>query len=113
MSLEKLQDGQIIHFEHQISHVVFSHCKYSLKAGRGADVSYDFTALEKHILDRFVRGKPFITCNVPLMSYRSDVLQAQTFNKIRKSIQQVRNCVRNYNNYVDIILLTDTHTTKR
>ena len=89
VSLEKLQDGQIIDFEHQISHVVFSHCKYSLKAGRGADVSYDFTALEKHILDRFVRGKPFMTCNVPLMSYRSDVLQAQTFNKIRKSIQQV------------------------
>ena len=89
MSLEKLQDGQIIDFEQQISHVVFSHCKYSLKAGHGADVSYDFTALEKHILNRFVRGKPFITCNVPLMSYRSDVLQAQMFNKIRKSIQQV------------------------
>lgn len=79
----------MISFENQLSHVIFSHCKYSLKAGHGADVTYDFVALEKHILDRFVRGKPLITCDIPLMSYRSDVLEARIFKKIRENIPQV------------------------
>ena len=39
-------------------------------------IKYSFVPL---LLDRFVRGKPFMTCNEPLMSYCSDVLQAQTF----------------------------------
>ena len=83
----------MISFEHQLSHVIFSHCKYSLKAGRGADVSYDFVALEKHVLDRFVRGKPLIICDIPIMSYRSDVLVAETFTKIRKKIKPQVNIV--------------------
>ena len=87
--LSKIQDCQMISFENQLSHVIFSHCKYSLKAGHGADITYDFVALEKHILDRFVRGKPLITCDIPIMSYRSDVLEATTFMKIRKTITQV------------------------
>ena len=87
--LSKIQQCQMISFEHQLSHVIFSHCKYSLKAGHGADVTYDYLALEKHILDRFVRGKPLIFCDIPIMSYRSDVLEALTFTKIRKTILQV------------------------
>ena len=91
--LSKIQQCQMISFEHQLSHVIFSHCKYSLKAGRGADVSYDFVALEKHVLDRFVRGKPLIICDIPIMSYRSDVLVAETFTKIRKKIKPQVNIV--------------------
>ena len=79
----------MIHFEEQITSVIFSHCKYSLKAGHGADVTYDFVALEKHILDRFVRGKPKIDIAFSGMSYRSDVVQAVTFKKIRRTIPQV------------------------
>lgn len=79
----------MIAFKEQLSHVIFSHCKYSLKAGHGADIKYDFPALEKHILDRFVRGRPLITCDIPLVSYRSDVLDALIFRQIRRNIPQV------------------------
>ena len=79
----------MIHFEEQITNVIFSHCKYSLKAGHGADIVYDFVALEKHILDRFVRGKPLIDIRFPGMSYRSDVIEALTFRSIRQKIKQV------------------------
>ena len=85
----KLQDSQMISFKNQLTHVIFSHCKYSLKAGHGADVTYDFVALEKHILDRFVRGKPLINYAFPGMSYRNDVIEAMTFRKIRTTIEQV------------------------
>ena len=71
--------------------MIFSHCKYSLKAGHGADVTYDYAALEKHILGRFVRGKPLIEIKFLDMSYRSDVIEALTFRKIRKTIKQVIN----------------------
>ena len=71
--------------------MIFSHCKYSLKAGHGSDVTYDYAALEKHILDRFVRGKPLIEIAFPGMSYRSDVIKALTFRKIRRTIKQVYN----------------------
>ena len=79
----------MISFKDQLPHVIFSHCKYSLKAGRGADIKYDFPALEKHILDRFVRGKPLITCYIPVVSYRNDALNPGTFSDIRKKIAQV------------------------
>ena len=80
----------MISFEHQLSHIIYAHCKYSLRAGHGAKVHYDFVALEKHILDRFVRGKPFVSCNVPMMSYRSDVLAATIFSDIRAKLAQVK-----------------------
>jgi hypothetical protein len=86
--LQKIQHCQMISFENQLSQVIFSHCKYSLKAGHGDDVTYDFVALEKHILDRFVRGKPLITFDILLMSYRSDVLEAQIFKNIRYITQE-------------------------
>ena len=77
----KIQDCHMISFKDQLSHVIFSHCKYSLKSGHGADIKYDFPALEKHILDRFVRGRPMITCDIPLVSYRSEVLDALIFRQ--------------------------------
>ena len=85
----KIQDCHMISFKDQLSHVIFSHCKYSLKSGHGADIKYDFPALEKHILDRFVRGRPMITCDIPLVSYRSEVLDALIFRQIRRNIPQV------------------------
>ena len=92
--IQRIQRSQIISFEQQLTNVIFSHCKYSLKAGHGADVTYDSVALEKHILDRFVRGKPLINTFFPGMSYRSDVIEALTFIKIRRTIKQVSKSIR-------------------
>ena len=95
----KIQDCHMISFKDQLSHVIFSHCKYSLKSGHGADIKYDFPALEKHILDRFVRGRPMITCDIPLISYRSEVLKALIFKKIRRNIPQVCIIIHYYCHY--------------
>ena len=89
LPLHKLQASHMITFEDQLSQVILSHCNYSLKAGHGADIKYDFPALEKHILDRFVRGKPLIDCVILAMSYRSEVIDAKCFLKIRDTIPQV------------------------
>ena len=54
--------------------------------GKGQDVSYDLPALEKHLLDRFIHGKPFILSDIPQVVYRKDVYTAVTFAAVRKKV---------------------------
>lgn len=72
--------------------MVLSHCQYSLKTGFGADVVYDLPALEKHIVDRFIHGKPEIDVNIPVISFKTDVVQTTEFAKVRNNIPQVNIC---------------------
>ena len=67
--------------------IVLSHCHYSLKHGKGQDVTYDFLALEKHIVDRFIYGKPYIQLELPQVVYRKEVHTAEAFANIRKNVQ--------------------------
>ena len=50
---------------------------------------YNLPALEKHIVDRFIHGKPEIDVNIPVISFKTDVVQTTGFAKVRKSIPQV------------------------
>ena len=79
----------MINYEQQLIHVLMTHCKYSLKTGFGDDVTYDYASLEKHFLDRFVRGKPLIDVDIPLLAFKSDILRPIVFSRLRKSIPQV------------------------
>ena len=87
--LSQVQKCHVINFEQHLLHVVLSHCQYSLKTGFGTDVAYDLPALEKHIVDRFIHGKPEIDVNIPVISFKADVVQTTGFAKVRKSIPQV------------------------
>lgn len=51
----------VLDYEHQLLPIVLSHCQYALTLGKAQDVTYDYPALEKHILDLFIHGKPIIT----------------------------------------------------
>lgn len=67
--------------------IILSHCHYSLTYGHGQDVEYDLDALEKHIVDRFVHGKPNLQLEIPQVVYRKDVYAARTFVNIRKKVK--------------------------
>ena len=102
----------LIDHEEQLYPIILSHCRYSLKAGQGQEVQYDFPALEKHILKRFIFGKPTILLDIPQViglltnnysseavsyllmlnlqvSYRRDVYASVTFQRVREVIRQV------------------------
>ena len=67
--------------------VVLSHCRYSLKLGEAHTVQYDHHALEKHILDKFVYGKPeIISEDIVQVVYRKDIYTAVTFHQVRKKV---------------------------
>ena len=68
-----------------------SHCHHSLEVSRGTDIRYDFQALEKKIVDRFIQGKPLIHFeNAPRVVYRKDMHDVQKFMDVRLKVSQVR-----------------------
>ena len=89
----------LLDYEHQILSIVLSHCQYSLRHGQAQEIEYDLPALEKHIMDRFIHGKPLIQLDIPQVVYRKDVYTAATFANIRKKVHpQVS--IPNYNEFL-------------
>ena len=90
MPLENLHKCHVIDHEQHLEQVILSHCLYSLLAGHGYNVRFNFHAMEKHILDAFICGKPYIhPATVPATSYRGDATKSNVFLKVRKNIAQV------------------------
>ena len=73
----------LLDYEQQLLSIVLSHCHYSLCVGQGQDVKYDLAALEKHIFDRFIQGKPKIQSFMVDVSYTKDAYTAANFTAVR------------------------------
>ena len=76
----------LLDYEHQIISVVLSHCCYSLRVGEAHRVTYDYQALEKHILDKFVYGKPRIIPETLQVVYRKDIYTTMYFDAVRDQV---------------------------
>ena len=59
-------------YEQQPQSILLSHCHYSLIAGSSHIVKHELEALEKHLLDQFIQGKPMILADIPQVTYRKD-----------------------------------------
>ena len=79
----------LLDYEQQLLSIVLSHCHYSLQVGQGQDVTYDLPALEKHILDRFIQGKPKIVSELQPVAYVKDLYVASNFSAVRVKVKQV------------------------
>ena len=89
--LNKLQRCHIIDHAKHLEHVILSHCSYSLLAGHGSEIEYDFAAMERHVLDAFLQGKPCISPSaVPVILYQNDAQKTSVFQIVREQITQVR-----------------------
>ena len=88
--LSQLQECHLLNYESHIISVVLNHCHHSLEVGKGTDIQYDFQALEKKIVDRFIQGKPLIQFeNAPRVVYRKDMHDVQKFMDVRQKVSQV------------------------
>jgi len=79
----------LLDYENQIISVVLSHCCYSLRVGEAHTVQYNYEAIEKQIMDKFIYGKPIILVDIPQVVYRKDIYTTVTINAVRKKIKQV------------------------
>lgn len=95
IQLPHIHKCHLLDYQSQLQSILLSHCHYSLHVGSGHEVTYDLPALEKHILDRFIHGKPTILVDIPHVSYRKDVYTAATFAVVRKKVaKQVSNHIQ-------------------
>ena len=78
----------MVSYEAEIDTVLLTHCRYSLKFGQGQDVEYDLAALQKHIYDRFIVGKPYIDRGTqPMMVFTSDVIRKDVLDQLKEKIK--------------------------
>ncbi|XP_035676169.1 LOW QUALITY PROTEIN: E3 ubiquitin-protein ligase rnf213-alpha-like [Branchiostoma floridae] len=68
--------------------LVLSHCNYSLAIGQGTQVGYDFPALEKQLIDRFLSGKSKIEEKCETFQFRQEARDVAMFSAVRKQIPQ-------------------------
>ena len=50
--------------ERDLLPLILAHCNYSLEVGQETLVHYDWAALERQLIDRFLRGRPFVVFQV-------------------------------------------------
>ena len=78
----------MLNYEHHLMPIILSHCQYSLKYGKGQDIEYDLPAIEKHLIDRFIHGKPCLVLEIPQVVYTKENYRAK-FASIKGKIHQV------------------------
>ena len=50
--------------ERDLLPLILAHCNYSLEVGKETLVQYDWAALERQLIDRLLRGRPFVEFKV-------------------------------------------------
>ena len=81
-----IQHCHMLEYEKQIQSIILSHCEYSLIVGKSQEVKYNLPALEKHILNQFIYGKPTIQLDIPNVAFRKDIYTVETFLDVRRKV---------------------------
>lgn len=66
IQLQDVTTSQLISYdaERDLLPLILAQCNYSLEVGRGTLVQYNWDALERQLIDRFIRGRPLIDFKV-------------------------------------------------
>jgi hypothetical protein len=88
VELQHIHMCHLIDYYSQLQSILLSHCHYSLRVGRGHNISYNLPTLQKHLLDRFIFGRPRILVDIPHVSYQKDIYTTATFATVRKTVAQ-------------------------
>ncbi|KAL3881513.1 hypothetical protein ACJMK2_027945, partial [Sinanodonta woodiana] len=76
------------HPEQDILPLLLANCNYSFEVGKGTSIEYNFTNLERQIMDRFLFGKSQIDIEIEVMVYRAEYTNATVFKKLQEKIPQ-------------------------
>ena len=88
VNIKNLHTSQLLNYNGKLMAVILAHCHYSLVVGsEQPELEYDFAALEKHLLNEFVYGKPQIQCEPFFVEYRKDVYTGMKFEMIARKVK--------------------------
>lgn len=84
IQLQDVTASQLICYdaERDLLPLILAQCNYSLEVGKGTLVQYNWEALERQLIDRFIRGRPLIDFKVRLRTEEVEALRGviQSFN---------------------------------
>ncbi|VDH89970.1 Hypothetical predicted protein [Mytilus galloprovincialis] len=79
------------HPDRDLLPMVLANCTYSFEVGQGTKVEYNFTNLERQLMDRFLFTKSVILLKeIDTVVYRSETTNAVVFIHLRDRIKQER-----------------------
>jgi len=66
ISVTEVTRSQLISYDtdQDLLPLVHAHCHYSLEVGQGTTVEYDWPAVQRHLIDRLIRGRCLIAFKV-------------------------------------------------
>ena len=78
--LQDVTPSQLISYdtERDLLPLILAQCNYSLEVGKGTLVQYNWDALERQLIDRFIRGRPLIEFKVSKSSNTSSLFTFMT-----------------------------------
>jgi len=75
--------------DEQLPGLVQIYSNISVYYGRGAEVSYNFAAIQQYLMDHVLLGKPFIDLELPKFSFANEGRQAGYHSVLRDRIPQI------------------------
>jgi len=71
--LSQLQPCHVISYENKLLPLILTYCQYCLQYGKGTEIEYDTTAIEKDLFEKFIFGKPLILIDeMPIVVLSND-----------------------------------------
>ncbi|XP_022803330.1 E3 ubiquitin-protein ligase rnf213-alpha-like isoform X2 [Stylophora pistillata] len=74
--------------ERDLLPLILTHCNYSLEVGQETLVHYDWAALERQLIDRLFRGRPFIEFKEERFVFSRDTRDEAVFSSLAGKIPQ-------------------------
>jgi len=90
ISLSEVTMSQLIAYdpERDLLPLILAHCNYSLEVGQETLVQYDWTALERQLTDRFLKGRPLVEFKEERFAFSRDTRDDSVFASLEKKIPQ-------------------------
>ncbi|XP_068759451.1 E3 ubiquitin-protein ligase rnf213-alpha-like isoform X4 [Montipora capricornis] len=90
ISMSEVTMSQLIAYdpERDLLPLILAHCNYSLKVGQETLVQYDWTALERQLTDRFLKGRPFVEFKEERFAFSRDTRDDSVFASLAEKIPQ-------------------------
>ncbi|PFX29705.1 E3 ubiquitin-protein ligase RNF213 [Stylophora pistillata] len=73
--------------ERDLLPLILAQCNYSLEVGRGTLVQYNWEALERQLIDRFIRGRPLIDFKHERFAFSKDAQLDSVFTSVKNKVR--------------------------
>ncbi|XP_020616489.1 E3 ubiquitin-protein ligase RNF213-like [Orbicella faveolata] len=74
------------HTERDLLPLILAQCNYSLEVGRGTLVQYNWEALERQLIDRFIRGRPLVDFKDERFAFSKDIQLDSVFASVKAKV---------------------------